>query len=105
MFGPLWEECLIGLRGCAALVRAAAVAGGRAVRATMPLYQHAYAERARSLDALVAQHTLPATFEAFVERLREPVPAPAPAHGNHAPPLPPPARPNRRARTKHSPDT
>lgn len=79
VFGPLWEECIIRVGCAAALVRGAAFSGGRAVRATMPLYQHAYAERARSLDALVHQHTLPATFERFVERIREPVPSDQPA--------------------------
>ncbi|XP_013192086.2 probable Rho GTPase-activating protein CG5521 isoform X1 [Amyelois transitella] len=74
VFGPLWEECIIRVSCCAALVRGAAFAGGRSVRATMPLYQHAHAERARGLDALVAHHTQPTTFESFVERIREPVP-------------------------------
>ncbi|KAG6460484.1 hypothetical protein O3G_MSEX012013 [Manduca sexta] len=78
VFGPLWEECIIHVSCCAALVRGAAFAGGRAVRATMPLYQHAYSERARSLDALVHHHTQPTTFEQFVERIREPVPQHAP---------------------------
>lgn len=74
VFGPLWEECIIRVGCAAALVRGAAFAGGRAVRATMPLYQHACSERARDLDALVAHHSLPATFETFVTRVREPVP-------------------------------
>ncbi|XP_026315132.1 probable Rho GTPase-activating protein CG5521 isoform X3 [Hyposmocoma kahamanoa] len=73
VFGPLWEECIVHVSCAAALVRGAAFAGGRAVRATMPLYQHAYSERARSLDALVHHHTQPTTFEHFVERIREPV--------------------------------
>ncbi|XP_075982938.1 putative Rho GTPase-activating protein CG5521 isoform X2 [Anticarsia gemmatalis] len=77
VFGPLWEECIIRVSCCAALVRAAAFSGGRAVRATMPLYQHAYSERARELDALVKHHTMPTTFEHFVERVRQPVPPPA----------------------------
>ncbi|KAI8425220.1 hypothetical protein MSG28_007030, partial [Choristoneura fumiferana] len=63
VFGPLWEECLVPVECAAALVRGAAWAGGRAVRATMPLYQHAYCERARSLQAVVAHHTHPSTFE------------------------------------------
>nr|XP_049704799.1 probable Rho GTPase-activating protein CG5521 isoform X3 [Helicoverpa armigera] len=78
VFGPLWEECIIRVSCVAALVRGAAVAGGRAVRAGMALYQHAYAERSRELDALVRAHTLPSTFETFVERLRDPVPATQP---------------------------
>lgn len=78
LFGPLWEECVVGAGCGAALVRGAAFAGGRAVRATMPLYQHACSERARDLDALVHHHTLPATFETFVTRIREPVAAPQP---------------------------
>ncbi|GBP16667.1 Probable Rho GTPase-activating protein CG5521 [Eumeta japonica] len=73
-FGPLWDECVVSVSCAAALVRGAAFAGGRAVRSTMPLYQHAYTERARSLDALVHHHTQPTTFENFVERVREPVP-------------------------------
>lgn len=93
VFGPLWEECIIRVSCCAALVRCATFAGGRAVRATMPLYQHAYSERARELDALVAAHTMPTTFETFVERLREPVPDPPPPHGN-------PPRPSRRTRPR-----
>ncbi|XP_061721990.1 probable Rho GTPase-activating protein CG5521 [Cydia pomonella] len=75
VFGPLWEEGLVSVECGAALVRGAAAAGGRAVRATMPLYQHAYSERARSLQQLVQHHTQPATFEHFVERVRDPVPA------------------------------
>ncbi|CAH0728447.1 unnamed protein product, partial [Brenthis ino] len=82
VFGPLWEECLVRVSCGAALVRGAAFAGGRAVRATMPLYQHACSERARDLDALVAHHTLPATFETFVTRVRDPVPH-APHHVPH----------------------
>lgn len=74
VFGPIWEESIIRVSCCGALVRSAAFAGGRAVRATMPLYQHAYSERARTLDALVHHHTLPTTFERFVERVREPLP-------------------------------
>ncbi|CAB3248898.1 unnamed protein product [Arctia plantaginis] len=80
VFGPVWEECIIRVSCSAALVRCAAFSGGRAVRATMALYQHAYAERARELDALVAAHTMPTTFEHFVERMREPVPDPPPPH-------------------------
>ncbi|KAJ8713919.1 hypothetical protein PYW08_007539 [Mythimna loreyi] len=80
VFGPLWEECIIRVQCCAALVRGAAFSGGRAVRATMPLYQHAYSERARELAALVTQHTLPTTFESFVERMREPAPPPPAPH-------------------------
>ncbi|XP_049877742.1 probable Rho GTPase-activating protein CG5521 [Pectinophora gossypiella] len=80
--GPLWEQGVARVAGAAALVRGAAVAGGRCVRATMPLYQHAYSERARTLHALVALHTQPTTFETFVERVREPVPPP------HQPPPP-----------------
>ncbi|KAJ0173731.1 hypothetical protein K1T71_010880 [Dendrolimus kikuchii] len=80
VFGPIWEECIIHVSCCAALVRCAAFAGGRAVRATMPLYQHAYSERARSLDALVHHHTQPTTFEQFVERIREPVAQQQPAN-------------------------
>ncbi|XP_026489607.2 probable Rho GTPase-activating protein CG5521 isoform X1 [Vanessa tameamea] len=80
VFGPLWEECIIRVSCCAALVRGAAFAGGRAVRATMPLYQHACSERARDLDALVTNHTQPTTFETFVTRIREPVPS----HAHHA---------------------
>jgi hypothetical protein len=85
-FGPVWEESVVRVRGAAGLVRGAAFAGGRAVRATMPLYQHAHAERARALDALVLHHTLPVTQELFVQRLREPVP-PDHAHAIAAPPL------------------
>ncbi|XP_034833891.1 probable Rho GTPase-activating protein CG5521 isoform X1 [Maniola hyperantus] len=80
VFGPLWEECVIRVSCCAALVRGAAFAGGRAVRATMPLYQHACSERARDLDALVHNHTQAATFETFVTRVREPVPQPHLTH-------------------------
>ncbi|XP_072930014.1 probable Rho GTPase-activating protein CG5521 [Epargyreus clarus] len=79
VFGPIWEESVVRVSCGAALVRAAAFAGGRAVRATMPLYQHACSERARDLDALVAHHTQPTTFEHFVTRLREPLPPAAPA--------------------------
>ncbi|XP_022817370.1 probable Rho GTPase-activating protein CG5521 isoform X1 [Spodoptera litura] len=79
VFGPLWEECVVRVSCAAALVRAAACCGGRAVRATMALYQHAYTERARELAALVAAHSLPSTFEAFVECMRDPVPAAPPA--------------------------
>ncbi|XP_059053415.1 probable Rho GTPase-activating protein CG5521 [Achroia grisella] len=79
VFGPVWEEMVVRVECAAALARGAAAAGGRAVRATMPLYQHAYTERARALHALVHAHTHPATFEHFVERVREPVPAPATA--------------------------
>ncbi|CAH2094532.1 unnamed protein product [Euphydryas editha] len=86
VFGPLWEECIIRVGCSAALVRGAAFAGGRAVRATMPLYQHACSERARDLDALVAHHTLPATFETFVTRVREPVPPAAPQRDSALPP-------------------
>ncbi|KAI5643128.1 rap/ran-GAP domain-containing protein [Phthorimaea operculella] len=75
VFGPLWEEMVVRVSCAAALVRGAAFAGGRAVRATMPLYQHAYSERARCLDNLVHHHTLPTTFETFVERIREPIPS------------------------------
>ncbi|XP_045502875.1 probable Rho GTPase-activating protein CG5521 isoform X2 [Colias croceus] len=83
VFGPLWEECVVRARCGAALVRGAAFAGGRAVRATMPLYQHACSERARDLDALVAAHTLPTPFETFVTRVRDPVHAhPPPADQN-----------------------
>ncbi|CAG4931760.1 unnamed protein product [Parnassius apollo] len=74
VFGPVWEECVVRVRAGAALVRGAAFAGGRAVRATMPLYQHACSERARGLDALASHHPLPATFEHFVPRVRDPVP-------------------------------
>ncbi|KAH9630829.1 hypothetical protein HF086_001057 [Spodoptera exigua] len=45
----------------------------------MALYLHAYSERARELAALVAAHSLPTTFEAFVERMRDPVPSAPPA--------------------------
>ncbi|XP_045537724.1 probable Rho GTPase-activating protein CG5521 [Papilio machaon] len=86
VFGPLWEECVVRVSCGAALVRGAAFAGGRAVRATMPLYQHACSERARGLDALVAHHTQPTTFEHFVQRVRDPVPPPPPAPPNMAPP-------------------
>ncbi|KAM3962462.1 LOW QUALITY PROTEIN: putative Rho GTPase-activating protein CG5521 [Aphomia sociella] len=79
VFGPLCEEMVVRVSCAAALARCAAAAGGRAVRATMPLYQHAYSERARTLDALVQLHTQPATYEHFVERVREPVPVHAPA--------------------------
>ncbi|XP_068618842.1 probable Rho GTPase-activating protein CG5521 isoform X2 [Battus philenor] len=83
VFGPVWEECVVGVSCSAALVRGAAFAGGRAVRATMPLYQHACSERARGLDALAAHHTQPATFETFVQRVREPVsPSPSPPADN-----------------------
>ncbi|XP_045527991.1 probable Rho GTPase-activating protein CG5521 isoform X1 [Pieris brassicae] len=73
VFGPLWEECIVRVSCCAALVRGAAFAGGRAVRATMPLYQHACSERARDLDALVATHTHATPFEHFVTRIRAPL--------------------------------
>ncbi|CAK1552272.1 unnamed protein product [Leptosia nina] len=73
VFGPLWEECIVRVSCCAALVRGAAFAGGRAVRATMPLYQHACSERARDLDALVTNHTQPTPFEHFVTRIRAPL--------------------------------
>lgn len=96
VFGPVWEESIIRVSGGAALVRCAAFSGGRAVRATMALYQHAYSERARTLHALVAAHTLPTTFEDFVERVRLPVP-PNHAPGNQ-PPIP--SRPSRRSRLK-----
>ncbi|KPI92408.1 Ral GTPase-activating protein subunit alpha-2 [Papilio xuthus] len=86
VFGPLWEECVVRVSCGAALVRGAAFAGGRAVRATMPLYQHACSERARGLDALVAHHTQPATFEHFVQRVRDPVPPPPPVPPALAPP-------------------
>lgn len=76
-FGPLWEESVVASASAAPLVRAAAVAGGRAVRATLPLYHHAYAERARSLLATAHAHKQPTTFEEFVERVRDPVPAAA----------------------------
>ncbi|XP_041969105.1 probable Rho GTPase-activating protein CG5521 isoform X2 [Aricia agestis] len=78
VFGPLWEECVIRARCGAALVRAAAFSGGRAVRATMPLYQHACSERARDLDSLSRQYTQPVPFETFVARLRDPLPPIAP---------------------------
>lgn len=74
VFGPLWEESIVSVSCAASLVRAAAVAGGRAVRATLPLYHHAFAERARSLHAIVTAHTQPTTFEEFVQRVRDPVP-------------------------------
>lgn len=99
-FGPLWEECVVRVGCAAALVRAAACCGGRAVRAGLPLYLHAYTERARELAALVAAHSLPTTFEAFVERMRDPVPAGPASHGNPAP-----VRPTRRLRTKLDPDS
>ncbi|XP_052756365.1 probable Rho GTPase-activating protein CG5521 isoform X2 [Galleria mellonella] len=84
VFGPLWEEMVVRVECGAALARCAAAAGGRAVRATMPLYQHAYSERARSLHALVHNHTQPATFEHFVQRVREPVPPVPPSHTEQA---------------------
>lgn len=74
VFGPLWEESVVRARCAGALVRGAAQAGGRSVRATLPLYQHAYSERARTLQALVHHHTLPTTFERFVQRVRDPLP-------------------------------
>ncbi|XP_021202849.2 probable Rho GTPase-activating protein CG5521 isoform X1 [Bombyx mori] len=79
-FGPVWEESVVGVAGGAALVRGAVTAGGRAVRATMPLYQHAYTERARCLDALTHHHTLHTSYERFVERVRDPLPAPLSPH-------------------------
>lgn len=102
VFGPVWEECIIRVSCAAALVRCAAFSGGRAVRATMALYQHAYSERARELGALVAAHTMPTTFEHFVERMREPVPDPPPPapHGNEPDAPPRPSRPSRRTRPK-----
>lgn len=78
-FGPLWEECIVRVGCAAALVRGAAMAGGRAVRAGLPLYQHAYSERTRALDHLVRAHTNHDTFEAFVQRVRDPVPRAPPA--------------------------
>ncbi|XP_050671988.1 probable Rho GTPase-activating protein CG5521 [Leptidea sinapis] len=86
VFGPLWEECIVRVSCCAALVRGAAFAGGRAVRATMPLYQHACSERARDLEHLRAAHTLPATFEHFVTRVRDPLPAPSAHSTGDTPP-------------------
>lgn len=80
-FGPVWEESVVGVAGGSALVRGAVTAGGRAVRATMPLYQHAYTERARCLDALTHHHTLHTSYERFVERVRDPLPAPLSPHG------------------------
>lgn len=86
MFGPLFDECVLPLRTAAGLVRATAFNASRAVRATMTFYQHAYSERARSLDAVVAQHKEPTTFEQFIGKVYSPLPATAlrQAKGKHA---------------------
>lgn len=76
MFGPLFDECIVPISIAAGLVRATVFNASRAIRATMPLYQHAYSERARCLEGVISQHKEPTTFEQFITRVYSPLPTP-----------------------------
>lgn len=75
MFGPLFDESILPVSTVAGLIRATAFNASRAIRATMPLYQHAYSERARCLEGVISQHKEPTTFEQFIAKVYSPLPS------------------------------